>query len=397
MIKLLAIYPGMDQRSEMLYSLKELSKLGVQTVVIAASSMGLHGTGSSLGYEDYKYLKVFRPYRNLHEMFMLNRLHYDEVFEVAKNFAPDIILASQENTMPLAVKLASFLKVPIVLWVESSVLDLARGRIGYKPRLPINIQLAVAGISPTVLAWWNWLYRRCQWIITCNPSDKPYLNYLRTNFEKNVSYIPWPIGLDMDEANRLQTSSKDEYGIYAGSLLKMKNIEEFSFTIPRILNETSTKRFIFIGHGSEEKIIEGLRQRFGNRIFYARDLPKTEVAKLIAKAKYAYTPAKKVGSWQFIGDCWALATPIISTFEGDYITNNENGLITDSNQIGSAVNRLFNDTSFYHKLVTGGLSTANDRHPKNIALKLFSVLKQCLIMKNNKSTNLAKADEDYFS
>ena len=95
MIKLLAIYPGMDQRSEMLYSLQELSNLGVETIVIAARSMGLHGTGFSLHNQNYQHLKVFRPYRNLHEMFMFNRLHYDEVLGLVNNFNPDIILSSQ--------------------------------------------------------------------------------------------------------------------------------------------------------------------------------------------------------------------------------------------------------------------------------------------------------------
>ena len=220
--------------------------------------------------------------------------------------------------------------------------------------------------------------RHCESVITCNPSDKPYLSYLQSHYGKTINYIPWPIGLDMEASSQLRTQCKSDYGIYAGSLLKLKNIEEFSLTIPKILNETSTKRFMFIGHGSEERIIEGLRQKFGNRILYVRDLPKTEVAKLIAKAKYAYTPAKKIGSWQFIGDCWALGTPIIATFVGDYISNNDNGFVIDPSQIVSAVNRLFNEPDFYQKLVAGGLSIANDRHPKNIASRLFSVLEQCL-------------------
>jgi len=377
MIRLLAVYPGMDRKAEMLYSLQALKQFEVETIVIAGRSEGLHGTGYRPRYEDYDSLKVFRLYRDLTEMFVCTRLHQSEALAIAQRFDPDIVLASQEMTTRLAVNLATELGVPLALWVESSLHDLATGRLKVERRVPDCLLLSIAGMPPTMLAWWNWIFRHCAAIITCNPSDKPYLDYLRRS-GKIIEYIPWPIGLDMESIDQLRTLTKKRYGIYAGSFLKMKNIREFSETIPQILNYTPTEKFMFIGHGEEEKVIMGLRQQFGDRILHVRDLPKKKVVELIASAWYAYTPAKRYGSWQFIGDCWALGTPIITTYESGYTDNGYNGVTVPPSEIVPAINRFFSDQEFYRRLVRGGFATANSRHPKRIASRLFSVIEECL-------------------
>ena len=378
MVRLLAIYPGMDRRAEMLYSLQALSGFGTRTIVIAGRSMGLHGTGYRPLYERYGSVNVFRPYRDILEMFVCTPLHYDEVLGVAQDFDPDIILSSQEMTMRLSVNLVKRLHVPIVLWVETFLHGLSMGKIDMKWRLPYGLLLALAGMPPTLLAWWNWISINCDAFVTCNPLDKQFLSSLRFSTRKSVDYIPWPIGLDMERAVQLRTLNKKNYGIYAGSLSRGKNIEEFSKTIPQILKSTPTERFLFIGHGSEEKVIARLRQKFGNRILYVSDLPKEEVAKLIASAWYAYTPARQYGSWQFIGDCWALGTPLVTTYNSGYVQHQHNGLVVSPNEIVSAINRLFNEEVSYLELVKGGFSTADDRHPKRIAKKLFSILEGCM-------------------
>lgn len=377
-IKLLAIYPGMSDRSEMLYSLRALEEFGVETVVIAGRSAGRHGTGYNPHYENYASLKVFRLYRDRTEMFLAPWLHCNEALSLGRDFNPDIILASQQMTTRLAVNLANEFKVPIVLWIETSAYEFATGKpdVRRKRRIPYQLLLGLAGMPPTQIGWWNWIIRRCNAIITCNPRDKPYLRYLR-GYGRTIHYIPWPFGLDMDSVNKLRASAKEKWGIYAGSLLREKNIREFEKTIPRIFKETPTEKFIFIGHGPEEGIIMQLRQRFGNRILYARDMPKKEVVNLIASSWYACTPTGKYGSWQFMDDCWALGTPIIKTDTG-YIKHGHNGLVVPATEIVTTVNRLFYDPKLYNKLVDGGFAEANERQPKRIAMKLFSVITECL-------------------
>jgi glycosyltransferase involved in cell wall biosynthesis len=182
----------------------------------------------------------------------------------------------------------------------------------------------------------------------------------------------------MKYAAQIRTLHKRRYGIFAGSLLRAKNVREFSKTIPQILNNTPTEKFLFIGQGSGEKVIARLRRQFGKRILYTPDLPKEHVAKLIATAQYAYTPAKKYGSWQFIGDCWALGTPVITTHESGYIQHEHNGLVVPTEKIVLAINNLFYQKELYLKLMKGGFSTADERHPEKIAKKLLSVLEKCL-------------------
>ena len=375
-IKLLGIYPGMSRRAEMLYALQALKEFDVETIVIAGRSGGRHRTGYSPYYEDYSSLKVFRLYKNRKEMFFAPWLHYNEALSLARDFSPDIILTSQQTTARLAVNLADELEVPIVPWIESSAYEFATGKSDLKRRIPFNLLLSLAGMPPTRIAWWNWIISKSSAIITCNPQDKPYLRYLR-RYGKTIHYIPWPIGLDMDYASKLRASAKKKQGIYAGSLLSAKNVQEFEKTIPQIFKETPTERFLFIGHGPEEKTVMRLHQRFGNRILHARDMPKKEVAKLIASSWYACTPTGRYGSWQFIDDCWALGTPVIKTDTG-YVTHGHDGLVVPATEIVATVNRLFDEPKLYNRLVDGGLAEASERHPKRIAMKLFSVIAECV-------------------
>jgi glycosyltransferase involved in cell wall biosynthesis len=367
----------MDRRSEMLYSLQALKQFGVETVVVAGRSLGLHGTGYSAPFEDYDSLKVYRLYRDLTEMFVTPRIHYGNVLALARQFSPDVILASQEMTTRLAAKLARALGIPLVLWVETPVSDLARGRIRVEQRIPFSLYLTVAGMPPTILGWWNWIVRHCDAIVTCNPSDRPYLDSLRAS-GKVIEYLPWPIGLDLDNVGQLRALPKERYGIYAGSLLQAKNIREFGETVPKILGSTSTEKFMFVGHGEEEHVILQLRQRFGNRVFYARDLPKEKVVELIARAWFAYTPVRRYGSWQFIGDCWGLGTPLIATFDSGYVEPGHDCVVVAPEKVPEAVDQLFHDPGLRQRIVQGGFATANERSPKRIASKLLSILEKCV-------------------
>jgi glycosyltransferase involved in cell wall biosynthesis len=371
-IKLLATYPGMSKRAEMFYSLPQLKSFGVDTMVIACRSEGLHGTGYLPYFSEYASMRVYRPYRNMMEMFLAPWLHYAKVQTLVREFDPDIILSSQQMTLNLAEKLAKEFQAPLVLWIETSAHEFATGKAA-KGRIPFKVLLSLARMPATETAWWKWIIRKCSAIITCNPTDKPYLKCL-SQYGKPIHYIPWPIGLDPGFANKLSSLPKKKWGIYAGSLLSSKNIREFEETIPKILKETPTEKFIFIGHGEEHKVIARLRRLFGSKIYYVPDMPKEEVANLIASSWYAYTPARKFGSWQFIGDCWGLGTPLVTTYNSGYIEHGYNGLFTSPKEIVTTVNTLFCDHKLYSRLRKGGFATADERHPKRIAEKLFGVI-----------------------
>ena len=367
----------MNKRAEMFYCLPQLKGLGIDTMVIASRSAGLHGTGYLPYFSDYASLKVYRPYRNLTEMFLAPWLHYAKVHALVREFDPDIILSSQQMTLNLAEKIAKESEAPLILWIETPAHEFATGKAARYNAIPFQVLSSLARTPPTETAWWKWIIRKCNAIITCNPTDKPYLKCL-SQYGKPIYYIPWPIGLDPGFANKLRSLPKKKWGIYAGSLLSSKNIREFEETIPQILKDTPTEKFIFIGHGKEQKVIARLRRLFGSKIYYVPDMPKEEVANFIASSWYAYTPARKSGSWQFIGDCWGLGTPLITTYNSGYIERGYNGLFTSPKEIVTTVNTLFYNRKLYYKLRKGGFATADERHPKGIAEKLFGVIEECL-------------------
>jgi glycosyltransferase involved in cell wall biosynthesis len=316
-------------------------------------------------------IPIYRFYKDLYEMFMFPNKKIDKVLEVADKLKPDLIFCSQELNIRLALAIQSKINKPIVLLVEDA------GRISkgeFYNSIKMKALFRYFGIPTSGPSFWSWLSEKSATLITCHPRDELSLTKLSLH-NKPVFYLPWPSFVNEDEYS---TEKEDNTGIYVGSLYPFKNTQEFETTIPLILEKTPTKKFTIIGPGPHQPIVKKLEAKYGEKIAYYDNMPRSKTLKLISSCSFAYSPVK-VGGWGFIGDCWSVRTPIVMTHNDDYMVNNTNGLVSDDFKgLIENINRLYEDNSLYKKLQSNGYMEYENRKATLVGDKLYSILIQAL-------------------
>jgi glycosyltransferase involved in cell wall biosynthesis len=366
-MNVLCIYPGMTKsRNDNAFVLTKLREKGVKLAVITGKSLDLKGVGQLPAYEDMDGIPIFRLYRNPRTMFVYPQEKLANVLQIVNSLKPDIIFCSQELNIRLAMAIKRYINVPIVLLVEDG------GRI-----LSGDVKLGVFnrtfmpffGLSNGPM-FWQWLCQRVSAVITCHPRDKKLLKKL-SQYGKPVYYLPWPTHLP---DNCTFPSSREDRGVYVGSLYPFKNTQEFKKTLPRIIKETNTKQFIVVGPGPHAKIIKKLENQNPDSIKYVRELSRTDALSLIASSKYAYTPVVR-GGWGFIGDCWSMKTPIVMSSNDGYVTDSENALVANNeNALIDNINRLYNEPELFEKLQEKGYSESENRKAEIVSDGLYNIL-----------------------
>ena len=221
----------------------------------------------------------------------------------SRSLKPSVTLCHLAENMPLATNIQRYLKVPIVLHEEVASKIVNSAFVGRWQTRAVRVLM---GQPITGKSYWSWLCQRADALITSEPHDKAQLESLGA-YGKPLYYLPWPDRIP--ETCALPAKRCKFRAIYAGTLLPNKNTQELSWIIPLILEKTETKEFVIVGSGSHERVIEKLKQQFGERIIRIPSLPRCEVLKLIAGSQYAFSPVKE-GGWGFLGDCWGTRTPL---------------------------------------------------------------------------------------
>lgn len=366
-MKVLCIYPGLNKKvNDVAQLISYLSKKGVDLVIVTARSSGREKSAQpSAHYEVMDGAKIYRVYESFFQMVWFPEMFFQEVLELAKRFNPEVIFCSQEYNMRIAVKLRKRLGVPIVLLVEIAS-DIASGG----SRGVASSFLWQAFGIPYGRAYWKWLSKWSESIITCDPRDQPILEQLSVS-DTPVHYIPWCNQLPEDYSPAKERSASR--ATYVGSFSKFKNTDEFLLTIPILMNKTSTKEFVFVG-GGRLGAIDALRNRYGAHIKHAIGMTRTEALELLSSCTYAYTPVVK-GGWGFIGDSWATRTPLIMTHNNYCGQDMVDSIVVRPTEIDRGVNNILSNADIYRSLQENGFQHYLREHSANIVGdKLIGVL-----------------------
>jgi glycosyltransferase involved in cell wall biosynthesis len=372
-MNILCIYPGMTElkndNSQVLIRLRER---GARIAVITSRSLHLKGSGRLPLYENMDGVDVHRFYRNALEMFLFPNKELKKVARVAEKLQPDIIFCSQELNIRLAMALKRLLKKPIVLLVEDAG-SISSGNSYY--RLRDRVMLGFCGI-PSGANLWSWLSIRTSAIITCHPRDRFSLREL-SEHGKPVFYVPWPLRISEDFVPPV-SRNKDQ-ALYIGSLYPFKNTQEFAHTLPRILSETQTRKFVVVGPGPHAEIIKKLEKETKGAVKYIPELSHKEALRLIAGSYYAYTPVIK-GGWGFIGDCWITKTPVVMSHNDGYVVKGVNALVCESeDSLIENINQLYVKSELYNRLQNGGYAESLKRGPDVVSAQLLDIFTRVLM------------------
>ncbi|MGD6850555.1 MAG: glycosyltransferase family 4 protein [Candidatus Bathyarchaeia archaeon] len=355
---------GTNEAAAMLVRLREL---GATPTVITSMSLGLKGRGKLSSYEDMNGVPIYRLYRNFREMYFFPSHHLKEILKIAKDIKPDIIFASQEFNIRLAILTRKYLAKPLVILVEDAG-GIYTGEHHTKPKA--QLKLKIFGIPTGKEKLWSWMCKNADALITCHPRDKK--NMCALSNEKPFFYLPWPSNIPEDFAP--SPVRKKSRGVYIGSLFPFKNTREFKWSLPLILEKTNIQEFIVIGAGPHASLIKNLRQKYQKEIVYFPQVTRLEALRIISSSFFAYTPVKR-GGWGFIGDCWSMKTPIVMTHNEGYVENNVNALISNNgDELVENINNLSNDEALFSSLQKNGYEEYKKRTPQVIGDQLLNIL-----------------------
>jgi len=373
-MRVLCLYPAMDIRfNDNAYALIYLMEKGVKLSVICSKLCDLKSEEQSPEYEEMKGIPIYRMYKDFSEQSSYPIKSYNQIYDIAKQFHPDVLFCSQQLNMDIACKLKNDFDIPIVLLVEFAYepLKLVKRRwyLGMKP-------LA----RPVANLYWRWLSKNTRAIITSYVGDRKYLKHL-SRYGTPVYYIPWCNHIPDEVATR-QGKKEPLRCIYVGSLSKWKNTDEFSISVPIIFDRTPVQEFVIVGPDSGNNVVKRLKMQYGERIKYFESLPRIQALKLIQDSFFSYTPVK-TGGWGFIGDSWGVKTPLVVTHNEYELRNKTDSLIVDRvDNIHLFINQLYESPELYQKLQTGGFERyQRDHTARSVGDKLLNVFNQAMVVK----------------
>jgi glycosyltransferase involved in cell wall biosynthesis len=299
------------------------------------------------------------------------RRRLKNVLKVAKEFNPDIIHCQGGDIARLAFIIGKHLRIPVIVHVEIASGIVSEKFVGSRKMRPIRL---LTGLPIRGPAFWSWLCKRADALITSNPSDAQILNLL-SEYGKPVYYLPWPANIP--EGCKLDSKRDRKRGIYAGLLVPFKNTQEFEWILPIILQKTPTKEFVIIGTGAHSVIIQKLQQQFGDAIKYIPSLPRCEVIRMISGSYYGITPVKK-GGWGFIGDCWATETPLLM-LKNVFVSKELGSCVAgNAEELVEKINRLYEDSLYYQQLQKIGYEAYSKRTSDAVGNELYAILSRTL-------------------
>lgn len=349
MMKILAIYPGFDpDLNDIAQALIYIANQGHEIRVVTAQKMPSKSKISEQTTEMKSGIIIHRPFSSFNpDMIFLKSLKKGKLRQILQGYEPDVLLCSQVITINFGLYLKRILNLnaPIVV-VSEFAGDLAdRGYGG----IAANVLFPLFGM-PRGKNFWPWLCNQSDAIIACYPGDIKRLDEL-SQYGAPTYHVPWcnqlPDGFDVP------VSKKRDLAVYVGTFSKWKNTDYFETMIPEILDNTPTNTIKLVGSGKVE-VVKRLKRKFGHHIEHLNGLPRKEALQLLSSAFYGITPIKR-GGWGFIGDCWAVKTPLVCV-HNDYLLNNQTDAIVGNDTKGliSGINDLYDNPQLYKKIQENG-------------------------------------------
>jgi glycosyltransferase involved in cell wall biosynthesis len=313
--------------------------------------------------------RIFNSMRE--QQSFLGRIPYKKrIKNLVSEFRPDVIFCEEISNLKFALDIKNELGIPIVLRTEFAfdANDPYRnmGRLLKLFKNPLTGDRLASLVGGLI---WRWAYNNVDAVISCYYEDAPKQPEV---YNTPFYYVPWPTYHPNIEGEA--TIIKDR-AVFIGAFVPHKNLNEFLDTIPELLKKTPLKEFCFVGTGQDITIIEQLKAKYPESIRHYSSLSREECLKLIRDSFFSYSPATW-GGWGFIGDSWAMGTPVVVTHNHYGFCDNIDSLVTVPEEIVNRVNSLYENESEFEKVGAGGHKRYLENHTANAVGERF--LEICL-------------------
>jgi len=315
--------------------------------------------------------QIIRFFNDKKEMFskIFIKKNFSKIMEIVNSYQPDVIVCSQQKNIFLASKIKNVINKPIILIMEFAY-DKAFPHYLIRRRLYLGIKIFGCVLSKI---YWNYLCKKANAIITCNPLDEPKIRNLK-NKNTKMHYVPWPT----KERKTEDISKNDHRMVFAGSFTKHKNLAEFLITVPKIIERTHINEFYIIGKGKYGHVIEKLKKGYGDKIVHIESLPREKVLEIISSSFLSYSPVLE-GGWGFILDSWAMKTPVIFTCNHFDFKAEIDSIFSTTENIHEKINLLRKDSELYNQIINNGYKRYKEYHDAEyVGGKYFNIFKETM-------------------
>jgi len=299
--------------------------------------------------------RIFNSIREQQSFF--RRLPYKQkVKNLVSAFRPDVIFCEEISNLRLALEIKRAFKVPIVLRTEfafdTDYPYRSMGRLLQIFKNPLTgdrLAILLGGLI------WGWAYANSDAVISCYYEDAPKQPEVNNT---PFYYVPWPTYYPNIEGK--VTRARDR-AVFIGAFDPHKNLNELLITIPKLLQQSPLKEFCVVGTGQCLGVIEQLKASYPESIRHFQSLSREECLKLIRDSFFSYSPATR-GGWGFIGDSWALGTPVVTTHNHYGFCDDVDSVVTSPEEIVNRVKSLYENETEYERVREGGHKRFLEHH-----------------------------------
>jgi len=365
-VNIILISPGLDKRFNDNYGIyKYLSENGFNILIITQKQNPNKSANQiSPEFELDGYISIYRLFESFKKQksFFLSRRKLRQIKKIVKSFSADIILCEELSNLYLAYRIKRYLRIPLILRVEFAYnINFPYRTMGnflsiFKNKIIGDSIAKIVGSSI-----WHIANKLSDKIISCYYEDQDRLS-------ERFFYIPWP---SQPIIQTLEVPIKRGRAVFIGAFDDHKNLIEFKTTLPILLNNTPLNEFYFIGDGKNSFIVDELVSKYPNNIFHIKSLSRESCLEYIMSSFFCYSPATR-GGWGFIGDTWATKTPLVVSSNHYDFKDRVDSIVVNIDEIAIRVNELYNDSSLYNVLSSGGYSRYLQYHSIESIGKAYS-------------------------
>ncbi|MCM8611626.1 glycosyltransferase [Accumulibacter sp.] len=359
-MRILAIYPGLNPVfDEVAFALPPLLAQGCEVRVIATRLSRLKSDQPCDNHELFRGVEIYRPYADPEELSANpGRLH-TEVIRLADEFCPDFLFANSFRSLAAVRMIGRRHPVPALLRVES-IDPLSSMRRRYYLGVP------TIGRIVGSLRWWQ-AAGEVDALMTNDPADGQQLDRFRPRGRR--LYYAGHCAQQPEDWRMAPARDRGEM-IYIGSLVPHKNCARWLETVPAILERTPVERFTVIGRGSDERVVESLRRRYGDRVQHILGVTRCQALERLSGAFLAYS--ESTSGWGFLCDAWSTGTPVLCPQSTFGIVPDVNGMMPKGREeLVATVARLYEDDGYYRGLQAGGMRRFNSEHTSKVVSRQY--------------------------
>ncbi len=355
-MQLLVVLPALNmQVNDIGKALEWIASQGHDVVCVAARRNPSKSVYRSPHVSLHGDLRIVRPWVSY--QFAMDLPEYAALLaaRALHNWKFDAILCVQGFNFPMVHFLRKFTqsRAPVAVLFEQAM------RAATLDESAIQLRLAQkARRLPSGPGFFRWVAGRSDAIITCDPGDCDHMEELST-WNRRAYYVPWCT----DPGIRAGGGAKEEgTGVFAGALAKNKNSEELMAALNAILHETPTRKIHFITSRHSLPTLERWGRAIGPALEVHVDLDLKAAAEVIERAEFGITAASP-GGWGFIGNCWAMRTPVILLRPNTFARTPGAAVCSwEYAHPSSAVNALLGDKELRNKTADTGLALFEQNH-----------------------------------